>query len=1010
VRVHVTGNLWRSDTITTDPLAVDQIDPDLVDRINDSEYDLVFTAAGADHAQIVTHGLKGDRRGDTDFGVGDYGFYGFQFGIDADRQEPDTGLYVDDTGLGQQSRLWETNETVDVLKRLRVQTKVTSWTVTNDDQEGLDAEIQVFLMDEVWARAFPAGSGEYPWDHAGAVEHGDWPGHGPWAGDTPDMTVSLWKIDAGRPVTTGSCQPGVQGTELVTTRTIPARNTWDDSVKVSGARFRALDPAAQYTFTVAFSGDDRAAAYESVCGEQSETYLPSALEFTTQLVEATGDAVADSTPARAQTQTRGLAAPPGGTVRDVLHVTGSDPGRVPVLLTGLRARWEVFFNPATPATDPSAGSREVADVFPVSESVTGRVVYTNATCIAETLIGSTDAQAITTAGKVVSADIDLPGRAGLVLVQEVVETLTPLPATGTVDGTPVDSDRDGHADAYWRELHRGQCGLVAEAAEISPVPEVGIEKWDTAEGWAQGSLGDHDTPETPARPPVGAPTPISFEVVNTGTEPLVDLAVSDATTSGPAQIEGLSCDFTEATDPARVAATTGTTGLDLDRWVAWTPPGGTPQDPTPTTGTRWNGPLVVGASFTCTGTLPGLPAGASHSDLATVTGTGLVSGLRGGDEDPWHAATPTAGFATQLLEPGDTQWADPTAATSARRAIDVTPGAALVDVLWVETAPGATVDGWEVTWEAFANPTTNGPAPAPVRDPAGPGGIYPDAACTPATLVWQSAEPVPLAGTGQYVSASFTAPASAGMVYIQEVVTAPDGTGGRVEVHRGTCGLAGESATVTATPTPRVSIEKYTQSEGPVQGDHDTQGEAQTLPPDQPTVIGFTVTNTGTEPLVEIEVSDTTIHGGATLTGLACDFPTASPVATPVAGGSGSATRPVAVLAAATLLVPTASGTRWAGPLEPGGSFDCHATLDPVTGLHGDRATVAAKGHTSGITVEDTDEWWGQPSEPGPGPTPEPVPGEHPKTGTDPAGNLALAAGLAGAGGLLLTWRRRLNR
>jgi hypothetical protein len=480
---------------------------------------------------------------------------------------------------------------------------------------------------------------------------------------------------------------------------------------VSGARFRALDPDAQYTFTVTFDGDDRTAPYQSVCGEQSETYVPSTLEYTTQLVRATTDAVADSSPARAEAQTRGLTATPGGRVRDVLHVTQADPDAGPVSFTGLRARWEVFFNPAAPSPVPSAGPRDPAQVFPVGDSPTGRTVYTAAACIAESLVASTPAQPVTRTGRLISPDIDVPRVAGLILVQEVVEKLTPLPATGTVDGTGVDTDGDGRADAYWRQVHRGQCGLVSEAAEVLPTPEIGIEKWNTSEGWAQGSAGDHDTPGDAARLPVRVPTPISFEVVNTGTEPLTEITVSDVTVVGDAQVVDLSCNFTGATDPDRVAVTTGTRGTGLDRWEAWTPEGGTPQLPTPSAGTTWDGPLMVGASFTCTATLDGLPAGTVHADTATVSGIGLVSGKPTRDEDPWHGATPDAGYTTQLLSATEAQWADPDTAAATRTAIGVEPGTRLVDVLWVDAAAGEALDGWQVTWEAFATPITDGKVP-----------------------------------------------------------------------------------------------------------------------------------------------------------------------------------------------------------------------------------------------------------------------------------------------------------
>ncbi|MCU1423593.1 MAG: hypothetical protein JWN36_3244 [Microbacteriaceae bacterium] len=103
---------------------------------------------------------------------------------------------------------------------------------------------------------------------------------------------------------------------------------------------------------------------------------------------------------------------------------------------------------------------------------------------------------------------------------------------------------------------------------------------------AQGPIaGDYD-----AAPgfehAAGTPVPISLTVANTGTTALRNVAVTDATASGPA-LTGLSCAF-----------------------------------PDGTSGTIWSGPFAAGASFPCTGTIPASAAGVQEADTATVTAIG----------------------------------------------------------------------------------------------------------------------------------------------------------------------------------------------------------------------------------------------------------------------------------------------------------------------------------------------------------------------------------------------------
>lgn len=268
------------------------------------------------------------------------------------------------------------------------------------------------------------------------------------------------------------------------------------------------------------------------------------------------------------------------------------------------------------------------------------------------------------------------------------------------------------------------------------VPKVDIEKWSTNENI---TAGDHDTDPKELDP--AHAEKLTFTITNTGNEALKDVVVSDRTTAGSGTVNNLVCSF-----------------------------------PDGSTGTTWAGPIAVGASFTCTGTLTALGPDANHTNNATVTGVGRRSNTPVTDEDPWKAVTP--------------------------------------------------------------------PAPEPGN--------------------------------------------------------------------------------------PEVDIEKWSTVDGPVTGDHDE--DPKTIEVGEEQQITFTVTNSGSEDLVNIKVSDETIAGNGRIMGLTCDF---------------------------SALGGPATGTVWAGPFKVGDAFECTGAL---TGLkagqkHRDRATVVATGATSGIPVSDKDDW-----------------------------------------------------
>jgi hypothetical protein len=136
--------------------------------------------------------------------------------------------------------------------------------------------------------------------------------------------------------------------------------------------------------------------------------------------------------------------------------------------------------------------------------------------------------------------------------------------------------------------------------------------------------------------------------------------------------------------------------------------------------------------------------------------------------------------------------------------------------------------------------------------------------------------------------------------------------------------------TFNTPPVPAIDIEKWSTVDGFPAGDFDT-APGKSLDANAPEAITFTVTNTGEEPLIDVVVGDTT-QAGPVLTDISCDF---SPLGGP------------------------ATGTTWAGPFAVDATFDCTAMLPGMASntQHSDTASVDAVGQTSGVPVDDEDEW-----------------------------------------------------
>jgi hypothetical protein len=164
----------------------------------------------------------------------------------------------------------------------------------------------------------------------------------------------------------------------------------------------------------------------------------------------------------------------------------------------------------------------------------------------------------------------------------------------------------------------------------------------------------------------------------------------------------------------------------------------------------------------------------------------------------------------------------------------------------------------------------------------------------------------------------------------------------------------------------------------------DTDATAATLPADGSTGLVYTVTNTGTDALEGIAVTDRVVANGV-VTGLSCDF----------SGIGGPST-----------------GTTYAGRFAAGASFPCTATLSGVSstgGDHHDLGTVTAIGVASGTNVTSTNAYFARVAPAAAAAADSAAPTELAFTGSNAAGPLSLAGILLALGTLLtvLNVRRR---
>jgi hypothetical protein len=427
--------------------------------------------------------------------------------------------------------------------------------------------------------------------------------------------------------------------------------------------------------------------------------------------------------------------------------------------------------------------------------------------------------------------------------------------------------------------------------------------------------GDYDT--APGKVlEAGLPTPITITVTNSGTEDLVNVAVADGQWSGPGTAGdfSLSCDFSAL--------------------------GG------PTNGTTWVGPFKAGEAFECSGTVPGLAAGDAHSDTITVNAEGRWSGTSVDDDDQWHGYVPDPRLdLTKWVCQAGTGCSLPTAQDLSL----LVPGTPTSQWVKATTVPYHSDAEWLLVVANTGN--THLKDVTLTREDLRAGGAYHGdltADCRPGTVLGHLApgEATVLTcstpdiintaawGSGYDVINTAAAKGSPVDAALQPIpLPDPDDAPGTLPDVRS----REDTAEVNTEPRTEVSLEKYDTFDGDdaTTGDFD-EAPGRIVRPNTPTPITLTVTNSGTEDLVDIVVSDGAWVGPGSEDdfGLTCNF---------------------------TALGGPSSGTAWAGPFPVGASFDCTGTVPALTpgDQHSDTVTVTADGRWSGEPAGSDDPWHG---------------------------------------------------
>lgn len=165
-----------------------------------------------------------------------------------------------------------------------------------------------------------------------------------------------------------------------------------------------------------------------------------------------------------------------------------------------------------------------------------------------------------------------------------------------------------------------------------PQPKIDTEKTDGSLGAPGAGMNtdkdnndgtnDRDTADTALVVQPGQSTNIYFNNTNVGNEAEKDLVFDDTTTSGPGTVQNITLKYVSADGKTTYAVHPDgkTNYLVDDKGVGVI--------------------LQVGDHIQGQGILPPLPAGEIHEDQDTITGTGVISGIKVSDKDKWHGKTP----------------------------------------------------------------------------------------------------------------------------------------------------------------------------------------------------------------------------------------------------------------------------------------------------------------------------------------------------------------------------------
>ena len=174
----------------------------------------------------------------------------------------------------------------------------------------------------------------------------------------------------------------------------------------------------------------------------------------------------------------------------------------------------------------------------------------------------------------------------------------------------LDSSGD-EASSYLPLATDGAEDLTLDFGFVTYAPEIDIVKTDV------DGNDSNDTDSEVDLTPNGGKTTLKFVVTNTGNEPLTVVSLTDVT-SGSGKVENISCEF-----------------------------------PDGTSGVTWEGPFEPGDQIECTAELTGVTADEAHRDEAKVTATGVFTGTKVSDDDPYHAKV-TKPETPAVVPPGTT--------------------------------------------------------------------------------------------------------------------------------------------------------------------------------------------------------------------------------------------------------------------------------------------------------------------------------------------------------------------